>query len=143
MELISVKVMADLPYTIHRYLVEPLSGHQHMSKTLMRNFLNFIASVRKSPKPVLRQLYQITKNDVRTTTGSNLRNILLLTDLSNVDDLMPNMVEQFKYKEISNTDMWRVPLIKEVIDMKCGMVKLPEGWSYENMEDILNLACTE
>ena len=67
----------------------------------------------------------------------------MLTDLSNVDDLMPSMVEQFKYKEISNTDMWRVPLIKEVIDMKCGMVKLPAGWSYENMEDILNLACTE
>ena len=114
-----------------------------MSKALMRNFLNFIASIRKSPKPVLRQLYEITKNDVRTTTGSNLRNILLLTDLSNVDDLMPSMVEQFKYKEISNTDMWRVPLIKEVIDMKCGMVQLPAGWSYENMEDILNLACTE
>ena len=43
-----------------------------MSITLIKNFLNFINKVR--PKPVLRQLYSIAKVDVRTVTGSNLRN---------------------------------------------------------------------
>ena len=123
----SVKVMADLPYATHRYLIEPLSGQQHMTKTLMRNFLNFTARIQNSPKSVFRQLYNITKNDVRTTTGSNLRNILLLTDLSSVDDLLPNIVDQIGYKEISNNDLWRVSIIKEAIDMKHGVLKAPDG----------------
>ena len=139
----SVKVMADLPYATHRYLIEPLSGQQHMTKTLMRNFLNFTARIQNSPKSVLRQLYNITKNDVRTTTGSNLRNILLLTDLSSVDDLLPNIVDQIGYKEISNNDLWRVSIIKEAIDMKHGVLKVPDGWTFAKLDEIIEFACTQ
>ena len=138
-----MKVMADLPYATHRYLIEPVSGQQHMSTTVIRNFLNFISRVRQSPKPVLRQLYGIAKDDVRTTTGCNLRNILLLTNLTSVDDLLPSMVEQISYKEIRPMDKWRVPLIKEVIDMKYGDVSPPDGWTLEEMEEILDFACTQ
>ena len=114
-----------------------------MTKTLMRNFLNFTARVQNSPKSVLRQLYNITKNDVRTTTGSNLRNILLLTDLSSVDDLLPNIVDQIGYKEISNNDLWRVSIIKEANDMKHGVLKAPDGWTFEKLDEIIEFACTQ
>ena len=80
---------------------------------------------------------------MRTTTGSNLRNILLLTGLDNIDDLLPTVIETIKYKQISNDDMWRVQLIKEILDMKHGVIDLPEGWTIEEAEDILNLACTQ
>ena len=73
----SVKVMADLPFATHRYLIEPITEEPHMSITVIRNYLKLILSIKKSTKPVLRQLYSIAKNDVRTTTGANLRNILL------------------------------------------------------------------
>ena len=36
----SVKVMADLPFGTHRNLIEAVSGQQHMSLTLIRNYLN-------------------------------------------------------------------------------------------------------
>ena len=78
----SVKVMADLPYETHRYLIEPVTEQQHMSLTLIRDYLNFIQKVKNSSKQVLRQMYCVAKADARTTTGSNLRNILLLTNLS-------------------------------------------------------------
>ena len=139
----SVKVMADLPLATHRYLIEPVSGQQHMSTTLMRNFLNFISKIRQSQKPVLRQLYSVVKDDVRTTTGSNLRNILLLTSLSSVDDLKPSIADQIKYQVISDRDKWRVPLIQEAIDMKNGVVSLPDGWSFDELEEILEFACTQ
>ena len=74
-----------------------MSGQQHMTITLIRNFLNFINKIKQSPKPILRHLYNISKADVRTTTGSNLRNILLQTSLSSVDDLQPGIVQQLKY----------------------------------------------
>ena len=99
--------MADLPY-----LIEPLSGQQHMSITVTRNFLSFINKIKQSAKPVLRQLYNIAKNYVRTITGSNLRNILLQTGLSSVDDLHQGTVKQIKYEEIREMDKWRIPIIQ-------------------------------
>ena len=138
----SVKVMADLPYATHRFLIEPLSGHPHMSIRVIRNFIQFISSIKNSPKPVLKQLYSIVKSDVRTTTGANLRNILLKTNLSNVDEIDMSTVKQIKYKEITNLDKWRIPIITEAIDIKYGLVNPPEGWSDEELNVVLHYACT-
>ena len=139
----SVKVMADLPFATHRYLIEQVSGQQHMSTTLIRNFLKFILSIRNSTKPVLRQLYSITKSDVRTTTGSNLRNILMLTNLKSVDDLLPETVHEIRYKEIKKEDMWRIPIIMEAMDIKSGDINPPDGWTTEEIDEILEYVCTE
>ena len=114
-----------------------------MSITLIRNYLKFILSIKNSAKPVLRQLYSIAKNDVRTTTGANLRNILLKTTLLNVDDLQPSTVQQIRYKEIKDEDMWRIPIIQEALDMKYGDINPPDGWTIEELDDIWEFACTE
>ena len=114
-----------------------------MSITLIRNFLKFINRIKQSPKSILRHLYNIVKADVRTITGSNLRNILLLTSLSSVDDLQPGIVREINYVKIKDMDMWRVPIIKEAMDIKCGDTNPPEGWTREELEEILQLACTE
>ena len=118
-------------------------GQQHMSITVIRNFLSFINKIKQSAKPVLRQLFNIVKNDVRTTTGSNLRNILLKTSLSSVDDLHPGIVQQIKYEEIREMDKWRIPIIQEAIDIKCGKVNPPDGWTEDELDEIFNFACTE
>ena len=135
--------MADLPFATHRYLIEQVSGQQHMSTTLIRKFLKFILSIRNSTKPVLRQLYSITKSDVRTTTGSNLRNILMLTNLKSVDDLLPETVHEIRYKEIKKEDMWRIPIIMEAMDIKSGDINPPDGWTTEEIDEILEYVCTE
>ena len=113
-----------------------------MSIKVIRNFIQFISSIKNSPKPVLRQLYSIVKYDVRTTTGANLRNILLKTSLSNVDEIDMSTVRQIKYKEIAKGDMWRIPIIRESIDIKYGLVYPPEGWSDEELNEVLHYACT-
>ena len=56
-----------------------------------RGYLGFIERVRKSAKPVLRQLYHLASRDVKTATGTNLRNILMLTDKLQVDDMVDSM----------------------------------------------------
>ena len=134
--------MADLPIATHRYLLESLSEQQHMTTTLVRNFLKFVASIKKSNKPVLRQLFAIAKSDVRTITGSNLRNILLQTNLLNVDELHPGTADLIRYKEILEIDKWRIPIIREIIDMKCGDIDPPEGWTIAELQEILDLVCT-
>ena len=139
----SVKVMADLPYETHRYLIEPVTEQQHISLTLIRDYLNFIQKVKNSSKQVLRQMYCVAKADARTTTGSNLRNILLLTNLSNIDDLQPGCMENIKYHEILESEKWRISLIKEAIDIKYGNTIMPEGWTYQEFDDIIKFACSD
>ena len=38
----SVKIMYDLPWATHRYLIEPLVGSQHVSRILARRYLSFV-----------------------------------------------------------------------------------------------------
>ena len=139
----SVKIMANLPYQTHRYLIEPVSDTRHMKTKLIRNFLNFIKSIKESSKPVLKQLYDLTKDDVRTTTGSNLRNILLLTNKLHVDELHPGIVDSIKYHQIEQKEMWRISMVTELIDLNHGDLITPEGWTAEELEMILNFVCTE
>ena len=75
-----------------------------MKLSLMKNYLSFMEKIRTSSKTILRQLYMVSSSDVRTVTGTNLRNILLLTDKVLVDDLKPSIVANIKYHEIDEKE---------------------------------------
>ena len=102
-----------------------------------------VALVKTSNKPVLQQLYNIAKQDVIITTGSNLRNILLLTDCLSIDNLDKRVIGDIEYNKIMEQDKWRINLVKEVLDFKHGQLAPPDGWSIEELEEILNFACTQ
>ena len=138
----SVKVMAGLPYATHRYLVGDIAGG-HMKLRLLRNYLGFIKRIQKSTKLVLRQLYQLVCTDVRTVTGSNLRNILILTNTVNVNYLHPALVDRIKYHEVEVSQMWRIGLTRELLDIKYGNLSIPEGWSEEDLNEIIIDICTK
>ena len=134
--------MADLPYQTHRYIVGNLAGG-HMKLKLMKNYLGFIKRIRDSPKFVLRQLYELSCNDTRTLTGANLRNILVLTDKLKVADLYPGVVDEIKYLKPEDSELWRLGLIDELIDIKYGMISPPDGWSQADLEKVLSVTCTQ
>ena len=115
-----------------------------MPITLIRNFINFTIKVKQSTKEVLIHSYSIiAKADVRTTTESNLRNILLQTSLTSVDDLHPSTVKQLKYMEMKDRDKWQLPIIKEALDIRFGNINPPDGWTMDEFDEILHFACTE
>ena len=99
--------------------------------------------VKESPKTVLQQLYSLASVDTRTVTGANLRSILLLTNQLHVDHLTPSLVGNIPYNMIDKSETWRISLAKELIDIKSGDLKMPEGWSREELDSILNEACTK
>ena len=109
----------------------------------MKNYFGFIIRIMDSSKPVLRQLYKIASSDVRTVTGCNLRNILLLTDRLQVEDLEPSLVDNIMYHKIEDKDMWKIGMVKELLDIKHGDVHLPEGWSEGELDKILDYACIQ
>ena len=61
----SVKIMYDLMGT-HMYLIEPLTGSQHVRRILVRRYMPFIEKIEKSSKSSLKHLLE---KDVRQTTG--------------------------------------------------------------------------
>ena len=66
-----------------------------------------------------------------------------MTKMTFQDDLQPSIVQEIKYMKIRDMDMWRIPIIKEAMDIKCGNLNPPEGWTREELDEILQLACTE
>ena len=87
------------------------------------------------------QLLAIIKNDVRSTTGSNLRNILLLTDKMNIDDLRKEHIKEIKYQDADPTSGWKIGFIKEITDVKFNKLEI-ENFSQEELDDILEFLCT-
>ena len=134
--------MADLPLPTNRNIAGNMAGG-HMKVKIMKNYLGFIKRVRASPKFVLRQLYQLSCNDTRTVTGSNLRNIMVMTNMINVADLYPGVVDKINYLKAEDSELWRLGLIDELIDIKYGIISPPVGWSEADLEKILNVTCTQ
>ena len=138
----SFKIMFDLPYGTHRFFVEPVSGKNHLRSILLKRFLGFLKQIEKSPKVLPRILLNVVKHDASSTTGSNLRNILLLTDKAQVDELTTEDIDDLVYAEAKPEDKWKVALVQEIIDVKSGQSNI-ENFSDEELQEILENICTD
>jgi hypothetical protein len=136
-----VKLMLDLPLSTHRNLIEPLSGQMHLRKILVKRFLSFISQIEKSSKIVPKILLNCIKSDVRSTSGRNLRKILLLTGKLNVQTLNLNDYKSVKYHQLGDAETWKVSHLKELIDIKFGKLQI-ENFVPEEIEDMINFVST-
>ena len=139
----SIKIYGDLPFQTHRNLIEPISELRHMKIRLIKNYLGFIQEIKSSKRSIVKQLYLISSQDTRTTTGSNLRNILLLTDQSSIEDLLPSSADTLVYKELAEDEQWKVEFAREIIDMREDLSLAPEGWDKEELNFILSSICAD
>ena len=64
-----------------------MSGTPHVSRTLVKRYLSFIDKIRNSSKVTLKQLLGVVQDDVRLTTGSNLRKIMMLLGENQICEL--------------------------------------------------------
>ena len=137
---VSMRLMLDLPRETHRYLIEPLSNTQHIRKTLISRFLKFLQQIRYSCKAATKFLLASIVQDTRSTTGSNLRNILLQTNKSSIYELVPADAEKVEYHAINTKEKWRIPFIKEIIDFNHKQLEIL-SISKEDLEEMLNVLC--
>ena len=84
----------------------------------MKRFLRFIQQIENSPKLLPNQLLRTIRNDCRSTTGSNLRNILLLTKKHDSTMLVPSDVLEIDYLPVPEEDKWKIPLIHSLLAVK-------------------------
>ena len=136
----SVKIIFDLPWATYRYFVEQLTGAPHMRRLLVRRYISFIEKVRNSSKTTLAQLLELVQNDVRMTTGHNLRSIMLQSGLNRVSDIgIGNCY--FEYHKVSEEDMWRIDFVRELVELRHEDLDV-SGIETEDLEHILEYLCT-
>ena len=86
-------------------------------------------------------LMETAMKDVRSVTGSNYRNIMLLLGKTSVDDVFKEDVEKIEYFKLADNEAWKVETIKEIIQVKQGLYQVP-GFANDELETILDYLCT-
>ena len=135
-----MRLMLDAPRETHRYLIEPLSRTTHIKTVLIKRFLSFLEQIRNSSKSTSKFLLDSILLDARSTTGSNLRNILLLTDKPDVRKLVPNDAYQVKYHPIISQEEWRLPFIHEIIEAKNDQINILNIGN-DDLDEMLDALC--
>ena len=136
----SIKIMFDLPWATHRYYMEPLTGQEHVRKTLVKRYLSFIQKILGSKKSALVSLLNLVKNDTRTTTGSNLRWIMLEASKVNIEEVINQKVEIY-YHEIRDENAWRTKFVEEIVNVRENDLEIP-GFGKPQLDEILEYLCT-
>ena len=130
---VSVRTMLSLPRETHKYLIEPLSETKHIKISLMKRYLRFCNMLSESKKNALKNLYYDIKQDCRSTTGYNLRKIMLMNDEWNGDFAQI-------YYPLPDLESWRVPLIQELLDIKFGKANV-SNFANDELDAISRFAC--
>ena len=79
---------------------------------------------------------------MRSITGSNLCNLLLLSDENSIEELCKEDLKQLKYEQIDENDVWKVKMINEITDIKFEKLEV-ENFSVEELDEILFHLCTD
>ena len=106
----------DLPWGTHRGLIEPLSKSSHIKRFFIKNFIQFIAKIKNSTKPLLRTILSAIMHDTRSTTGKNLRGILLLSSKGSVEELSVSDANHFPYFPMSQEEEWKTEMLTLLIE---------------------------
>ena len=139
---VSFRTMYNLPRSTHRYFVEPISGKTHVKTILIKNFLSFISQIENSKKLASKALLTVIKNNVSTVTGSNLKNIMKLTNRETVKEITVSDIKQLRYHPIPDEEEWRIGIVRDIIDIRNGNAKL-ENFNAAELNDMLDFACTK
>ena len=132
--------MFDLPLSTHRFLIEPLTGSPHVSRTLAKRYISFIDKVRNSNKRNLQQLLSIVQRDIQISIGYNLRSIMLLAGKKNIDELKANNFD-IEYHKIQEYDSWKINFVQELVELRYGDLHVP-GMTTEELQQILEHLCS-
>ena len=133
-----IRNVFELPACTHRYFIEPISETTHLFTVLINRFINFYKNLRVSDKLIISNLRNVQENDMRSTFGRNLQNICVYTGIDVM--YLDQAKNEVKYNDISEIDLWRVSMLKELLDSKNS--NLNTFLNYDEILEMINyLAC--
>ena len=78
--------------------------------------------------------------DVRSTTGLNLRQIMLQTEKLSVAQLCKDDTKKIVYHQTSEEDKWKEGFLRELVQVKDNHLEV-EGFEPGELDDILEHIC--
>ena len=131
--------MFDLPRDAHCYFIEPISEYVHLRSILIKRSLKFVEQLEKTKKSALKG--DMIKEDCRSTTGSNLRKIMILLGKETTASLVNSDASGISYAPVPVSETWRINFVQELIEIKNGDYEV-KGFSHDEINEILNDICT-
>ena len=83
---------------------------------LLKRFLMMIRSLKKSDKPVSSVLLDVSLENCQSTTGRNLRNILVESKRRVIEDLDRSVIEELSYFHQPEEDGWVIEAVVELLE---------------------------
>ena len=137
----SFRIMYNLPYATHRYFVQSVSTKMHIKNILLRRFLGFLNQIVRSQKKLPKLLLKTIKNDSRSTTGSNLRKLMLLLGKHTLEDIKVKDIDKVEYSVVEPANQWKVEMVKDLIVVRATRLHVDNFANYE-FDEILEYLCT-
>ena len=107
---VNLRIQYDIPRGTHCWIVEELSEGRHFRQMIFSRFLKYIKTIAMNRRPSIRCLYNVIKNDVKSMTGSNIRTILMETE---VDPRLMNIYSLKAWKMYQ-----QVPLLRNLLEVR-------------------------
>ena len=137
----SIRKIFKLDRKTHRYLIEPVSKMEHLKCAIQKRFVTFTDKLKMSPKMVVRNINKIIGKDCRSTTGENIRRIMLNCGSDSFRGPTREDVSRKGFEAVPAGEEWRVDVINELIDMRDGFLE-PNGWTSQEVDETLTYLCT-
>ena len=93
----NMRVLNDVPRDTHTWLLSSITEREHIRSTLLKRLLKFIQLIQNSSKI---NILNSIQNDTRSTTGANLRKLVLLLGVISVHDLNPELISKLEYAAV-------------------------------------------
>ena len=122
----------------HKYLIEPITGTRYIIFGIYKRFTKFTKAISSSKESTMKEILECVKYDCQSTTGRNLRKLMLRFGKGKIENLDIDVTHGHLYEPIPNDEKWR---INELIDVREGNTILP-NFGYEEINCYLDFICT-
>ena len=126
-----------LDRTTHRYLIEPVSGIQHIKMAMMKRSLKFFETLSNSGKEAVKLVYNTIVNDCRSTTGKNYRLLHLACKSIHATAVE---IGKLSFVDVPAGEEWRPGMIKDLINVRDNLCFC--DWTKEEATEALHHVCT-
>ena len=137
---VTVRNVFKLPWTTHRYLIEPVSNCSHPKTLLCTRLVKFLGSLQASSKLCVRLLSSLVRNDMRTVMGKTVYRIADDCKVSK-ELITPADTRKLCYFPPPSGEEWRIPLLLELLDAREGRSVIP-GVDEAGIDFIICQVCT-
>ena len=80
--------------------------------------------------------------DVRSTTGSNLRNILLCTEKDDISQLCKVDSTKVRDHQLDSADEWKRIVLSDLIDVREELLEI-EVFDSQEVQEFIDIICTQ